>query len=406
MPDLREYRMFCLWKRGLGLLGALAIAALAADAPVANSASDVAYKNYRMPSGPFSIHVVRVPRNKTLFEVQTVHAQGSAVGLDSLSEQVRLLDSASATAVAGINGDFYLRDGAYAGDPRGLQIVNGELISAPAGSASFWIDAPGDPHTSITVSEFQVTWPDGKTSPIGLNGRREPAEIELYTPAFGPSTHTVRGRELVLEQQGNSSWLPLRPARVYRARVREVRESGDSRIRPGTMVLSLGPIVVRTAPRIEAGAELLISTATSPSLKGARTAISGGPVLVANGKRQPIKGGDSGGYQFSSMTERHPRSAIGWNDESFFLVEVDGRQQLSAGMTLNELAAFLVELGCREAMNLDGGGSATLWFDGKVRNRPCEGGERPVANALVVLKKKNGSSEKAQAGTTPSALNP
>jgi len=395
-----------LWTGVLGLMVALAITAFAAETPVTGPVSDISYKNHRIPSGPFSIHVVRVPRNKSLFEIHAVHAKGLAVGLGPLSEQVTLLQTPLVTAVAGINGDFYLREGPYAGDPRGLQVVEGELISAPSGGASFWIDALGEPHTTNTVSRFQVTWPDGTAFPISLNGRREPNEIELYTPAIGPSTHTVRGRELVLEQQGTNVWLPLRSDRIYRGRVRETRESGDSRILPGTMVLSIGPVLARTAPRVEVGAELIISTASSPNLRGARTAISGGPVLVTNGKRQPIKASNSSDYQSSSMTERHPRSAIGWNDDAFFLVEVDGRQRLSVGMTLNELASFLVELGCREAVNLDGGGSATLWYNGKVQNRPCEGDERPVANALVVLKKKPGTSDKEHAGVAPAAQHP
>jgi exopolysaccharide biosynthesis protein len=60
-------------------------------------------------------------------------------------------------------------------------------------------------------------------------------------------------------------------------------------------------------------------------------------------------------------------------------------------MTLNELSAFMVELGCVGAMNLDGGGSATLWYDGRVRNRPCDGNERQIANTLIVRKKENGT---------------
>ena len=54
-------------------------------------------------------------------------------------------------------------------------------------------------------------------------------------------------------------------------------------------------------------------------------------------------------------------------------------------MTLDELASYLVKLGCVEALNLDGGGSSTLWFDGSVRNSPCDGYERPIANSLVVV---------------------
>lgn len=47
----------------------------------------------------------------------------------------------------------------------------------------------------------------------------------------------------------------------------------------------------------------------------------------------------------------------------------------------------MVKLGCDNVLNLDGGGSATLWCDGQVRNSPCNGRERPIANSLVVLKK-------------------
>jgi exopolysaccharide biosynthesis protein len=86
---------------------------------------------------------------------------------------------------------------------------------------------------------------------------------------------------------------------------------------------------------------------------------------------------------------RHPRTALGWNKDYLFMVEVDGRQSnLSVGMTFPELAAYLVKLGCVQAMNLDGGGSATLWALGAVRNSPSEGDERPSANALVLVKKK------------------
>jgi exopolysaccharide biosynthesis protein len=92
---------------------------------------------------------------------------------------------------------------------------------------------------------------------------------------------------------------------------------------------------------------------------------------------------------------RHPRSALGWNKDYIFLVEVDGRQSnISLGMTFPELADYLIKLGCSEAMNLDGGGSATLWALGSVRNSPSEGDERPSANALVVVRKTPNPSEK------------
>jgi exopolysaccharide biosynthesis protein len=47
----------------------------------------------------------------------------------------------------------------------------------------------------------------------------------------------------------------------------------------------------------------------------------------------------------------------------------------------------MAKLGCEQAMNFDGGGSATLWALGGVRNSPSEGDERPAPNALVLVKK-------------------
>jgi hypothetical protein len=250
------------------------------------------------------------------------------------------------------------------------------------------MDVIGEVHASNVVSLFQITWPDGSTSPFRLNRERAYNGIELYTPAIGASTRTSGGRELVLERVEGNPWLPLRIGKSYTAVVREVHERGDSQMRPNTLVVSIGPGAVRRLEPIQTGAVLKISTETMPALRGVKTALSGGPMLVRNERRLRLES-TTENYESSSMFERHPRAAIGWNHNSFFLVEVDGRQRwLSVGMTLEELASFMIKLGCEEAMNLDGGGSATLWYDGDVRNSPCERGEREIANCLVIVKKK------------------
>jgi exopolysaccharide biosynthesis protein len=111
-------------------------------------------------------------------------------------------------------------------------------------------------------------------------------------------------------------------------------------------------------------------------LSGVKTAIAGGPALVEAGT---IPG-------WKPPQPRHPRTALGWNDAHLFLVVVDGRQPaLSVGMTMPELAELMQRLGCRDALNLDGGGSSTFWLDGKLVNSPSDGWERAVANGLVVV---------------------
>ncbi len=350
------------------------------------------YTNWRVADVPWSIHIVQWDRtNSGLYELDSAHAGGLALGLETLSEVLARITNTPARPVAALNGDFYQRDKVYAGAPRGLQIVHGELLSGPNGEPSFWIDALRQPHATNVVSRFHVIWPDGSATPFGLNADRPDNAIELYTPAIGASTHTRGGRELILERAEGSPWLPLRLGRQYLAKVREVREEGDTALTSDILVLSLGPRTLSRLPRLQTGSPLRLSTASVPALHGLRMAIGGYPILLRKGRPQKIRLSEaqSEAYEFSSMLERHPRAAIGWNAQSLFLVEVDGRQKhLSVGMTLEELATFLAKkLGCDEAMNLDGGGSATLWFAGKVQNSPCDRMEREIANALVILRK-------------------
>lgn len=89
---------------------------------------------------------------------------------------------------------------------------------------------------------------------------------------------------------------------------------------------------------------------------------------------------------------RHPRTAIGRTADGRLLwLTIDGRTEPAAGTSHEETARILQALGCRDALNLDGGGSSTLWVHGRgVCNFPCDNrrfdhaGERRVANALLL----------------------
>jgi exopolysaccharide biosynthesis protein len=184
----------------------------------------------------------------------------------------------------------------------------------------------------------------------------------------------------VLAPGTDTNWLPLHVGETYRATVREVRNSGDAPITSNTMVLSAGPQAASRLAGLKEGDTVTLSTATTPDVKGATVAIGGGPALVRGGK--PVA--------FSGLQPRHPRVAIGWNKTHLFLVEVDGRQKISAGMTFPELANYMAtspHVGCDEAINLDGGGSATIWVYGNVMNSPSQGAPRPAANSLVIVRK-------------------
>jgi hypothetical protein len=125
--------------------------------------------------------------------------------------------------------------------------------------------------------------------------------------------------------------------------------------------------------------------------------LQAGPLLVKDGAAVAHDGEDPEGFsaaseQFDSdiTAGRHPRSALGLtSDQRVLAVVCDGRGEDDAGMTLPELAALLCDLGATQALNLDGGGSASLVCAGRLRNTPrgAEGetlaGGRAISTAIA-----------------------
>ena len=126
-----------------------------------------------------------------------------------------------------------------------------------------------------------------------------------------------------------------------------------------------------------------------PMLKNVEDALVTGPLLLNNSQINNLQK-----RPFNDL--KHPRSAICIGKKEIWLVAVDGRHKEATGLNLNELSQFLISCGCQHAINLDGGGSTTLFlntnkFNGIV-NHPSDNkkfdseGERSVANILFIRK--------------------
>ena len=107
-----------------------------------------------------------------------------------------------------------------------------------------------------------------------------------------------------------------------------------------------------------------------------------GPLLIKDAILQDLP-------DMKFTNNRHPRTCLGINEESIIFVTIDGRSETAAGMNLFEVQNFLLDLGCQDAINLDGGGSTSMWIKDKgLVNMPSDKtGERSVANALIILEK-------------------
>ena len=121
----------------------------------------------------------------------------------------------------------------------------------------------------------------------------------------------------------------------------------------------------------------------NPEWKGVNHIISGGPYLVKNGDIYV----DMTAQKLASIGGRNPRTAIGYTkDNNLIMLTADGREGSSIGLTLMELANLMKELGCVNAMNLDGGGSTVMYVKGQVVNKPAVQGGIPLSHTLNVRK--------------------
>ncbi|MFZ5968165.1 MAG: phosphodiester glycosidase family protein [Bacillota bacterium] len=102
------------------------------------------------------------------------------------------------------------------------------------------------------------------------------------------------------------------------------------------------------------------------------------PVLLKDGKKIDIP------EKWKKTNQ--PRTIIGkYANDDLIMIVIDGRQNdWSIGVTLEHLQDKLLELGVKEAYNLDGGGSSAMYFNGKILNKPSDGKERPVVNNIVI----------------------
>jgi len=279
-------------------------------------------------------------------------------------------------ALAGINGTFFASNG----DPLGALIIDGEIVSYPIHDrTAFFLDNNNQPYIDNIFLNASLKITNGPRYKInGINQGRNYNDTILYTPRWGKSTGTNnQGIEMV----------------VSKRRVEEINLA-DSKIPEDGYVVSLsGPAVETLSEQVKKweGAQLtlnVISYNTAP--QNITQLISGGPRLVKNGYAYVTKHEEK--FQPDVAKNAAARTAIGiTRDKQLLLVIVKGPSvnkwkkdaYPTLGITLEELAELMKSLGAYQAMNLDGGSSASMVIDGKTY---CGVGRR-VSNAIIVLPK-------------------
>jgi len=326
-------------------------------------------------------------------------------------------------AIAGINADFF----PYTGDPLGFGVRDGELYSEPwTGNGK-----PG-PRTAFGVlpdgrviidrvsflGDLQAA--DGQRHNItGIDRSVSSNDTVVFTSVFGPTTAgNLSGTQVVV----NGVNLPVRADKTMTGTVEQIVSStGQPVAIPSDGVVIAAPMGEASAfltshmhvgdkigfvmgvapPGHEAKAVQLAAlpreTEDQPSRSGmlvdrsaylwaqVQQAVAGGPRLLVNGSVNIDGAAEGFGPEFTAA--EYPRTAAGISADgkTLILVTVDGRQTLSHGVTLRQLASILQSYGAAQAINFDGGGSTALSVAGMQVNSPGgDGYERPVADMLFV----------------------
>jgi hypothetical protein len=234
--------------------------------------------------------------------------------------------------------------------------------------------------------QAQLETAEGKTYAIAhLNESRDIdryyGRLFLYTPKYNETTLTNDdGIEVIVKSDQK-----LIPEREIIGEVIEVIDKrGNNPIPSDGFVLSAtGSARDFLLANVEKGEIVKIKVDLEPNLPEEASAIGGGPRLITNGEIQIAEEG----FSHSLVNDRQPRTAIGYDDNhQLIMLVVDGRTEyFSIGMTLKELANELKQAGATQAINLDGGGSSTIYFNNQVRNYPSNGQERDLANAILIV---------------------
>jgi hypothetical protein len=350
---------------------------------------------------PIKINLLRLDLTKIRLDV--VHAMDAAIGLETTSSM-----ATRHGAFAAINAGFFRLDKSiFAGDAAGVLMINRKLLSETYGNrTALGIMQGGLGNTKeknkpvVVIGHFtfygsrvefaQLTYSGsvvfGKSlnyEVTGINRQRKKDDTILFTPEFHHTSLTDEdGIEII-----------VRNAKV----VQIIDKKGSNLIPSDGYILSASGKArdwvlqnVKIGERVER--KLNIDTLGYENRRFfreyAEDIVGGVPQLIKNGKIEITWEQEKSSKSF--VETRHPRTAVAkLKDGKFLMVTVDGRQKESVGMNLNELAALLLELGAVNAMNLDGGGSTTMFAGGKVVNNPSDKeGERKVSDAILVFPRK------------------
>ncbi len=338
------------------------------------------YKKYIEYSKPWKIYVLEIDMTVPYNKIETIKAQDRLAGYEQTSSMARRRSYPGHIAVGAINGDFY----GGTGIPINIQMRDGEILRRPGGPSVIGFNDQQKPMIARPAFSAVVKKGTSSTAINGVNETRSTNMMVLYNKFMGSTTGTnVYGTEVAL--RSITPWYANDT--VVCIVTNKVSGVGGMALNDSVRVLSgNGTAGTWLTNNVSVGDTLKIVMKLTPGVERIKEMMGAFPKIIYNGADYVDQGYlEEGGP--SHTYERHPRTAIGFSQDSskVYFVAVDGRSAASIGMTLHELADFMQRIGIYQAVNLDGGGSTTFFVRDSVMNVTSDGVERTVSNAVAVF---------------------
>lgn len=348
------------------------------------------YHIWRVTDDPLNIHVLIFDITAPEFDIRTALRDGWLSGRTRTSTLVQ-----QNQALAGVNGDLF----SDIGVPQGFTMINSQVAIAPKYRATFAWSKERKPFIGYFTQNW--TW---DAAVIAEDGTRAPlSQLNWWCEEDHICLHNHFGR--MVPARWNDVKVLLSPA----GRVTAIVEGEYLAVDNGMQVLQGTGIGAEwLLDNLEVGEQVTIEINTDPPLSDYTQGISGGPILVQQGRfvedcfctlrdctvlyDPPEEDLICEDFTYDWKLHHYewvqmPRTGIGYDksQQTLIVAVVDGYQLgFSRGVTQREFANLMREFGAYTAMELDGGGSVTMVIEDEVVNNPSDDtGERYVANALL-----------------------
>lgn len=293
-------------------------------------------------------------------------------------DKVDLMDNLAKTVpgvVAATNADFFSYYSGSQNFSLGIEVKDGKLLQSHIDTSTMAAGILSGNSLSLSYISFSAYLSAANGAVMAVTHINKPTKyygaLLMYTADYngGTSPYLPQGITVVTVADGTVS-------------AKGTSLGGTVTIPENGYILAIDDSMTPFLnENMNVGDKVKLDVSAAPSIENAKTAFGGGTMLLSGGKKTKIT---------HSVNGINPRTAVGTNADGtvVYLITVDGRQRVSRGVTLDALADICLELGCVNAMNLDGGGSTRMvgkTIDNSelhTVNYPSE--NRKVINAVAV----------------------